>query len=257
MEDKEMTKNERLLDAYRQFLDIKDAISMQVRLDQIAKYNWYKLHDKLDPLWLPYTLILDEHNLQIANSINQFGDYISNLQGWGNILKNKNDEYKLEIILEFIGPCATLAINMPYAIRDRFIYSIVHLCHQCNRFKDDKWVDELPEEHKIGPKQADKYCSQWEGYRKLKVALKEIANNQYAEDTKNFRHKYHHRYALGIELGKTERLKRIDKNKYGIGSTDPLTIDELLPILNNQHENCLKAFDKYQKLVNEQISLMG
>jgi hypothetical protein len=252
--------NERLLEAYRRFLDFRAAISMQVMQDRIAPYDWYKLPDKLSGFWMPYGMMLDEHCRQIANSINELLRYIDSLEAWGDVIKDKNEDNEWEIIVEFIIPLATLTINMPYIVRSRFIYSVVHLCHQCNLTKDTKWVDKLPEEDKIWFNAADEYCSRWQRYTKLKVALEKIANTQFDEDTKDFRNKYNHRYSLGIEFGMAEFIKRIVVDgmvSYALGDTAPLKIDQLLPVLKKQHANCLKAFEEYQNLVNEQISAIG
>jgi hypothetical protein len=233
---------------------------MQVKQDRIAQYNWYKLPDNLSGFWMLYSMMLDEHCRGIANAINELLRYICSLEAWRDVIKDMDEHNKFEIIVEFINPLATLTINMPYVVRSRFIYSIVHLCHQCNLTKDSKWVDNLPSEDKIWMKVADNYCSKWEGYRKLKKALEKIANRQFDKDTKDFRNKYNHRYSLGIEFGMSEFIKRrvVDGNvSYALGDTAPLKIDQLLPVLNKQHANCLKAFEKYQNLVNEQISAIG
>jgi hypothetical protein len=246
--------NKRLLEAYEQFLLIRANISMQVTQDRIAPYDWYKLPDKLSPLWMAFTFMLDEHSRGISNSINEFLRYIDNLEAWGNIIKVKNDNEKFEIIIEFIAPITTLAINMPYVIRSRFIYSVVHLCHQSNFIKGITWESDIPIENEICFNVASKYCSKWINYGKLKKSLETIANNKYKIETKDFRNKYNHRYTLGIEFGKTEFIKRIGKSRYALGHTDPLKIEELLPVLTGQHIKCLNALKEYKQLVEEQIS---
>lgn len=246
--------NKRLLEGYEQFLLIRANISMQVTKDRIAPYDWYKLPDKLSPLWMGFNFMLDEHSCGISNSINEFLRYINNLEAWENIIKDKNDNEKFEIIIEFIAPIATLAINMPYVIRSRFIYSAVHLCHQSNFIKGINWESDVPVENDICFNLASKYCSKWKNYGKLKIVLEGIANNNYKNETKDFRNKYNHRYTLGIELGKTEFIKRIGKARYALGHTDPLKIEQLLPVLTGQHVKCLNALKEYRKLVEEQIS---
>jgi len=248
--------NERLIDAYKNFLDRRSVIAGQVKQERMAPYNWFKLQDKLSGFWMPYGTMLDEHCMGIANSINELLRYICDLEAWGGVIKDHDEDSKFEIIVEFISPIATLAINMPYVVRSRFIYSIVHLCHQCNRTKDANWVDKLPEENEIWMNMTGKHCSKWKEYAELKAALKKIANEQFNKDTNDFRNKYNHRYSLGIEFGITELVKRredIGRINYTIGQTNPLKIAQLLPILNDQHNKCILAFKKYQELVNEQI----
>lgn len=247
-------RNERLLEAYRQFLFMRETIAIKVSPDKGAPYKWYKFPDKLSLLWIAYTNMLEEHAIGISNSINEFLRYINSLDAWGNIIKNKEENDKFEIIIEFITPIATLALSMPFVIRERFIYSAVHLSHQSNYTKGINWGDEVIIENDISFNTADKICFRWNAYNKFKMALEKIAYKKYREDTKDFRHKYHHRYSLGIELGNTEFIKKIGENRYSIGFTQPLKIGELIPILSEQHTNCLDAFKEYQNLVNEHIS---
>lgn len=229
---------------------------MQANPDKIAEYHWYESLNKF-PMWMAYMFMLDEHSIGISNSINAFLRYIDNLEAWGVVIKEMDDDNKNEIIVEFIVPIATLAINKPYVIRSRFIYSAVHLCHQSNLTKGVKWSSDLPIEDKICFNDADKYCLKWERYNKLKQALEKISNEKFNNETMFFRNKYNHRYALGIELGMTEFVKRIPQDgalRYSIGYTNPLKIEQLIPTLTKQHEYCLNALKAYQELVNEQIS---
>lgn len=249
-------RNERLLEAYRQFLDSRATLLMQANPDKIAEYHWYEFPNNL-PLWMTYMFMLEEHSIGISNAINDFMRYIDNLEAWQNVIKDKKDKAKMEIIVEFIAPIATLAINMPNVIHSRFVYSIVHLSHQCNLTKGKRWTIDYPIENEISFKTAKKYCSQWEGYDNLKIALEKIADKDYRIDTNDFRNKYNHRYTLGIELGMTEFIKKISQEgilRYSLGFTQPLKIEQLIPTLTKQHEYCLNALKEYQKLVNEQIS---
>ena len=202
--------------------------------------------------------MLDEHSRELANSINELQRYITSLKAWKGVIDNKNDNEKFEIVIEFVSPIATLAINLPYVIRSRFIYSVAHLCHQANQVKQKNWVDDLPLDNEIYFDVADKYSSLWKSYKKLKLALEKISNKQFQSDTYDFRNKYNHRYSPKIEVGLTGLVRRNvrdnGKVSYGFGYTKPLKIDQLLPALSGQYLACLKAFEEYQKLVQEHIS---
>jgi hypothetical protein len=248
--------NEKMIEALNQFLDYRDKIST---IGRFAPYNWYEPPSAL--LWLiGYSQMLDEHSRELANSINEFSRLISNIEALKVIIDGCDDDIKYKFIVEFVAPFASLAINMPYVIRYRFIYSISHLCHQSNLTKGPKWIDDFPLERKIEFGIADKHCSFWKGYKKLKKALEKINDKKYQETTKDFRNKYNHRYSLKIEFGLTEFVKRLvgDDGKviYAIGYTEPLKIDQLLPALKEQHAKCLDAFGEYQKLIHEQISAL-
>ena len=249
---------EQRLDAYKQFLDNRATISQR---GPLAPYGWYKLPDPLPSQWMAYSQMLSEHSRELANSINELLRYITNLEAWQGVIDGKDDDGKHKIIIEFVSPFATLAINMPYVIRSRFIYSVAHLCHQANKMKQTKWVDDLPLDGEIYFNTADKYCTLWKRYKKLKLALEKISSKKFQSNTDDFRNKYNHRYSPRIELGLTELVRRRvgddGKVSYGFGYTKPLKIDRLLPALTQQHANCLKAFEEYRKLINEHISAIG
>lgn len=244
-----------MIEAYKQFLDKRATISP---CGSIAPYDWYQLPNSMPIQWMPYSEMLKEHSSELANSINELLRYVTNLKAWKHVIARKNDNEKHELIIEFVSPIATLAINMPYVIRSRFIYSVAHLCHQANQTKEDKWVDDLPIDNEIYFDAADKYSSQWKRYKKLKPALENIANRKYQSVTFDFRNKYNHRYSPRIELGLTGLVTRNVGNdgkvSYGFGYTKPLKLEQVLPALSDQHSLCIRAFGQYQKLVNEHIS---
>lgn len=194
-----------MVNAYGQFLNNLKTVKP---CGPPATYDWYKLPDEVPPGWVPYGLMLPEHCREISNSINELGRYVSSLEAWKLVLHKFNDDEKLEIVIEFVTPIAVLALNHPYVIHSRFIYSIAHLCHQANRVKDNNWIDDLPLDDEIYIDVADKYCRRWQSYRTLKLALEKISNKKFRSDTHDFRNKYIHRYSLGIEIGVTEFVKR-------------------------------------------------
>jgi hypothetical protein len=194
-----------IVDAYRQFLDNLKAVK---RCGPPATYYWYELPDEIPREWVPYGYMLDERCREVSNSINELGRYISGLEAWKSVLDKKNEDEKLEIVIEFVRPIAILALNHPYVIRSRFIYSTVHLCHQANKFKASNWIDDLPLDEEIYFDAADKYGAPWASYGRLKKALEKISNKEFQSRTQDFRNKYIHRYSLGIEIGVTEFVKR-------------------------------------------------
>ncbi len=105
--------------------------------------------------------------------------FIISLKGWSEVLDHsESDDKRRQIVFEFVTPIATLAINLPYVIRSRFIYSVVHLCHQANRIKQPEWIDYLPPDDDIYFKYADQYANDWKKYQKLKFSLEKIATKK-------------------------------------------------------------------------------
>ncbi|MFC1734101.1 hypothetical protein ACFL6I_27675, partial [candidate division KSB1 bacterium] len=145
----------------------------------------------------------------------------------------------------------------PYAIRSRFIFSVSHICHQANRVRLSKWKDDLPNDKSINFKTMEKKCSSWTNYPVFKAKLAKIADEKFNMGTLEFRHKFHHRIPVSIEIGLTGLISREKsengKVSYGFGGTGPISIDKLVPLLKGQYLNVALCFEKYQLLVKEQI----
>jgi hypothetical protein len=144
-------------------------IHIQSRIDfsgwgRLAEYNWIE-KQSWDIDFFAYSQMLDEHSREIANSINELHNYISRLDSWSSRLNDMDcEQEKIDLVIEFVTPIATLAINMPYVIRSRFIYSIAHLCHQANKAKGGEWKDDISPNDEIIFQTADKYGSKWRKY---------------------------------------------------------------------------------------------
>jgi hypothetical protein len=247
-----------MLEAYQRFFEKRQTLEPDIGC---APYGSFQLPDSLPCEWL-YSQMLNEHARELANSLNEMRQYIVNLKSWSEILDDiEIGEEKHQIIFEFVSPIATLAINLPYVIRSRFFYSIAHLCHQANRFKQSPWCDDLPVDTEIYQKQADDYGVPWKKYNKLKCALEKVCNKKYQADTLDFRNKYNHRYSPRIEIGITNLVTRnVDEDKkvsYGFGGIEPLKLKYILPLLIEQYSMCMRAFALYQELVNEHISVIS
>lgn len=246
-----------MFDTYRKFIEKREEVDSTM---EIAPYNWFEFPESISAEWLAYSQMLNEHARELSNSLNELNRYIVNLKAWSEILDNlgEDDEKKYQIILEFVSPIATLAINLPYVIRSRFFYSIAHLCHQANRLKQSPWSDDLPLDAEIYQEHMDNAGKPWgKKFCKLKLALEKVCNKTYQAETLDFRNKYNHRYSPRIEIGITNLVTRnVDKGvyvSYGFGGTQPLKLNTIIPLLENQHSALMNAFVSYQELVNEQI----
>lgn len=225
----------------------------------LAPYNWDNLNETLPFEFAAYCQFLKEHSSELSNSVNELQRHIVSLKAWENVIHSLEGEESFYAISEFVSPIATLAITLPYVIRSRFIYSTAHLSHQANIVKlEHEWKDNLPIDDEIYFKEADEYGKQWKKYSKLKLSLEKIANKSYNLSMHDFRNSYNHRYSPRIELGYTGLVNRnIDsdgKVTYGFGHIEPILLRNAIPLLIEQHEFCLKAYEKYQGLVNEQTN---
>lgn len=234
-----------------------DALSNIKLKSSNLPYNLDNILNNIPVVWMPYNEMLREFSREIANVVNGMLRLIYRLEGWRLTLEKLDDDDRFEAIIEFIEPFATLALNLPYVIKYRFIFATTHLCHQANRHIDGAtWQDDLPRDKEIELKFMDKYCEKWRSYKKLKLALEKIDNQKFQKNTFDFRNKYTHRFPPHIEIGLTGfgariKLEKNDHPIYGFGGVEPLKLDNIIPLLIEQHEACCSAFMKLHNLIEE------
>jgi hypothetical protein len=119
------------------------------------------------------------------------------------------DQEQLDLTHEFIEPIATLAVNLPFVIRSRFIFAAAHLCHQANRSQDGiHWRDDFPLNHEIQFDAADRYGAPWRSYGRFKLKLERITDKTFQEATRDFRNAYNHRFSSRFVIGMTQTVTR-------------------------------------------------
>ncbi len=221
------------------------------------EYGWGGLHKSVDPMWTPYIQMFDEFARELANVINELTRYTHQLAAWRDVVAPLDDRKKLDAVVEFINPVATIALNMPYVIRSRFIFATAHLSHQANRAKlGAAWRDEFPLDGEVYFEAADAHAKGWRGYKSLKNRMERIGAKNYQLDTNDFRNAYTHRFSPRIELGITQVVKRQVKKGghiiYGFGGVYPLKLTQIVTLLEAQCLQCYQAFEAFKVLIKEQ-----
>jgi len=222
---------------------------------RVMQYRWSILPNSLDGIWLPYSLMLDEFARELANVINAFTCYVHQLHAWSTVLAPMSVEEKQEAMREFVDVLATVAVNLPYIIRSRFIFATAHLCHQANRTRG-AWEDDLPLDKEIYFDTADRYGAGWSRYSRLKQRLEAVNSRAYQKATHDFRHTYNHRFSLRFAVGMTHSVTRTADEKtgqitYAIGGLPPLEMSVVADLLVQERDRCYLAFEAFQQLVHE------
>lgn len=221
-------------------------------------YQWGALPSRLSALWMPYSEMFQEFSRELANILNELTRYTHQLAAWRDVVAKLDEKGKLSIAVEFVNPLATIALNLPYVIRSRFIFAAAHLSHQAARaLATTGWKDdELPLDQEINFAQADTAGKPWKTYRKLKPQLERIGNRAYQGKTLDFRNTYNHRFAPNIVLGQASMVTRCIDPKakqvsYSFRCIPPLTLELVVELLEQQCSHCYEAFEGFQKLVRE------
>jgi len=225
---------------------------------EYAPYNWGNLPSNMSIHWLVYSQMFDEFSREISNAINKFVHLIDQLDSWQLAFHELSEDDKFEAVHEFVDTIGTVALNLPYVIRSRFIFAVAHLCHQANQALDKSaWVDNFPLDNEVFFETADLYASRWKSYKKLKKSLEAIANKRFREETHYFRDKYNHRFSQRIEFGQTGFVTRIvakdSRVSYGFGFFEPLTLELIVSLLKFQYQACFSAFRQFQQLISEHV----
>jgi hypothetical protein len=206
--------------------------------------------------WFAYGLMYDEFSRELANSINELNEYIHRLRAWDEVTRGISEDELFHVSSDHITPIATLALNLPQVIRDRFMFAGAHLCHQANRVKlNEKWKDDLPLDYRINGSHFCNNAYHWSAYEIFKPAIDQISNDQYEKQTSYFRNSYNHRFSRKILVGQTNVVQRREQSPgkitYGIGGLPPLTLIEIINATSEKVKKCLAALQCFRKLVAE------
>ncbi len=211
-----------------------------------------------------FHLMASDFIRELLNEINQFCSILKNLNSWEKILKDYSEGMKFNILIEIINPVCMSALNTPYAIKNRFTYASVMLLREtailldrnvkCIKFSEENiTLKTLKDFECLFKKQ------EWKSVSSLLGELNRIHSKQYRKNTADFRHKYHHRLPPNIEIGISSLVSRTeDKDgsiSYSIGGEFPLPISKLLTSLHSEYEACIKAFQTFWSLLEEQLEI--
>ncbi|WP_029081818.1 hypothetical protein [Bradyrhizobium sp. th.b2] len=223
---------------------------------RMMPYEWGRLPKSLPFPWVIYGQMFTEYAIEIANAVNNLTNHLARIRAWDLVMPSLNDDDRMEALLEFIQPIATDALSLPYAIRSRFIFAIAHLSHQANQaLPNFHWSDDLPEDEKIGFKEAKRCGQHWLAYPGCKDAFEKIFKGDFEAETLDFRHSHNHRFAPHVMMGLSQfitRKKDAEGNlQYVMGYTQPLELKRIADAIVPQCHHCYDAFEAFQALVAE------
>lgn len=242
------------IETYRRYRRILKAIPFK---GKYAAYGWGELPQTLYMAWLPYSQMFDEFSRELANALNGLANYTHQLAAWRDLLAPMDQQRQLDAAVDFIDPVATVALNLPYVIRSRFIFASAHLCHQANHAKQGAaWKDEFPLDGEVWFDVADKYGKPWKRYNTFKTRLEKVGAKDYQTATHDFRSAYNLRFSPRIVLGISNLVtRRVNKAtgsvSYGFGETPALTLPRVVELLEAQCDRAHRAFESFQQLVRE------
>lgn len=256
-----MLTNTENIRAYEAFLEQFDKqTEWKSDLLDIDEYKLQNL-ERAAPQWLLFHLHSLDFVREIVFSLNKFRYYVARLSSWREIIKSYSDKQKLDLLIDFVYPLAILAIDYPYKIRNRIIYSACYLCYFSNYMLKHNPGRRLPSDRSIDYKIFKSIASGWTKFVELDDALANLNSSSFLEKTDNFRNSEHHEIPPAIEIGQTRLLRRVSSEKgrqtFSFCGQPPLTIKVLVGFLEKEHHHAVHAFRALCFLMEEQRELFG
>ena len=236
----------------------------------------------LDP-WFHVEL---EYTRELTNLYNKFTNELFRLHVLGNIIEEYESSIQPKLRHEFTITVLHYCLHQPNEYRNRMIYFCTYLCHFANLITQEGYKDDLVDDKDMNFKALEKVSKTWKSSVSLIKALDLLGNRneEFKDNTNDFRNKAQHCQPPSLEFGFTGSLKRIRKKGnpitedeiqssffetnlfsdvqdvnqssdakesivYQFGVTQPLENKDILPILIQQGKNMQSAFKEYWKLV--------
>ena len=236
----------------------------------------------------PWFHVEPEYTRELTNLYNKFTKELFRLHVLRNIIEEYESSIQPKLRYEFTITVLYYCLHQPNEYRNRMIYFCTYLCHYANLMTQEGYKDDLVNDKKIDFKVFNNVSKTWKSSVSLIEVLSLLGNKneEFKDNTNDFRDKAQHRQPPSLELGLTGSVKRIRKNGnpitedeirssffetnlfsdvqdvnqssevqeyivYQLGATQPLESKDILPILVQQGENMQSAFKEYWKLVTE------
>jgi hypothetical protein len=254
-----MLDREQYLNLHGQFYDA--FVSSSSPTDRYLPYDQYTVpaNSAMGPRWLIFHMMSSDLVRELLNSINGYYTNLRRLESWNVVLNQCDEEYRNDFILDILNPAASVTVNYVSLVKQRLIYAGCMLSHQTTMLLDSTVQDSSLIEHRICFNTLQGYRDLFDSIDPLIDTLNRIDNQSFRESTSNFRNLYHHRIPPRFELGSSSLLNRMlhqnGRVSYGLGGNRPLRIGELIPILHDQHQACVEAFQTFWQLVSQQVSI--
>lgn len=216
-----------------------------------------------------------------TNHINMLINLKFKLSAWVNVLEEcKSSDDHFEIYEHFVREPSYLALLMPKAAREKFIYYFCHLSNQTRRIINGPKEDLLGIDESIKEKVAEKYEKDSEACSQFYDSILTISADEMVRMTNNFRNGFSHQVTPGIEYGLTGFSSRaIFKNQgeynrvfgnpksipeeirppsiknkekrivNGFGSTEPLALRDVVDVLDLEIKKIKLCNDNFRKFI--------
>lgn len=174
--------------------------------DRFRKYNG-RLSGNID-LHM-FDVMSMESASEIANYANAFVKEIRNIWAWMRVLDGVDDENeRLDIWIEFVNIHIHYGIGLPYAIKQKIMFSFCGIAHRMRMFSDANYPDELAPKEKVNDKTFKKFTGDSAPGDRLIDFISNVDSKEFSIETGDFRNGFNHRVTPAVYLGMSELAER-------------------------------------------------
>lgn len=241
-------------------------------------------------LFVAEQLVKDELR-ELTNQLNHWLGNLRRWHAWNGVLKVENSDVRWQAEWGWVEPLAFYCMFQPSASRDRFIMVATNALHQIRMGLDPATVDVLlgdpstPGEDRVFPSRRDKekqlkaLAKPWTMGKAFTQRLGQLDDRRYRALTGDFRNRASHGIAPRFSVGITSTVTRTRQQamklerqpdgtfkdipvpgqlstSYGVGGTEPLSMQDAWKANLAQFEHARRTFDAYVALLAEAAAAM-
>jgi len=258
-----MLSKDEYLEAHSKFYDQRQVIKMPNKYLTYEKYDIPSTYTS-GGNWMIFHIMTSDFVRTLLNEINLFHSTLIDLNAWEEVLRDYSDDMRFNILVEIFYPICIFALNIPNAIKNRFVYVSVHLLRETATLlnRNIECIDFS--ERKISFKLLEKIkClftrHEWKSVEPFLKVLSGLHGEQFRKDSDDFRHRYHHRIPPQIEIGISSLVttKRTKGGfiEYSVDGKEASPIKKILSSLTSEHLTCIEAFEAFWVMLNELLEI--
>lgn len=235
---------------YKMFLGIKH------HMPKLAHARYHRPFESLKSIpgaAIVFNNALSRAMKEIANQINSFGQMIRKLEAWDLVIEGLDHKQVFSLSIEHIEPLANLAISATQAIRGQMIYATVECGSLINSLIDQPlgWNGS----NNVTIKVAKSVAEKWRGWPALAERLTALEAQELNAASGHFRNSFQHGAPRQLVIGLTEHTEWVQHAdgtlSWGIGTQEPIKLNEIIPHLKRAHHDLLKAHEALIALAKE------
>ena len=191
---------------------------------------------------------------RLSGELNTWSNYLVELKTWEEILPDYTESQRLHLFCEFVEPRMVLCLGAPNALKNQMIFTGTKIAIL---FEKGRLHSKLPEDERISAKDFRKWAGAWDGFGQVEQLLNKINGVDFANSTKAFRNRYHHRIPPRIELGLTPDFTFENNRSYftmRLSPEEPLPLTDAINASVCEHRASLAAFREFWGMIKRKVS---